>query len=233
MSGQVRLDAALLQIDRAFGPRRDWTKPADGCDHCFEPGHLRMLAGPVDDIPEAWFFRGLHKWGGTLESSVPLWRRWTPRILRSAAERRLHIDETLMARKFGTAGWQTWPEDERAAVAEFCEAWFEAALTEPDGPDAVSVLPFVAVMSQDLTRWLAVWSATRGRRSDEQVTELAAWWLPEIHTGELDISFSGELPDVAHELGAWLLAEVPSRFQEAEVRPDIAASLACLELPVR
>jgi hypothetical protein len=68
-----------------------------------------------------------------------------------------------MARKFG----------------EFCEGWFEAALTAPDGPNAIDVLPFVAVMHQGVERRLKVWSRTAGRRADEQLAAAIRATLPD------------------------------------------------------
>lgn len=229
--GHVRLAAALARLERAFGPRRDRIAPMHACGHCFNPGDLRVMAGPVDEIPDRLFARAVWKWDTTMDADVAFWRRLTPRILRLLAAGCLHIDATLVARKFNQAAWRDWPEDERSVVAEFCEAWFEAALTEPEGPAAVEVLPFVAILYGDVARWLAVWSATPGRRADRQLAEPAGWWLPDLLGGALDLSFSGELPDVAAEMTAWLLDQAPTRIHEGDLSPDDACRLAHLALP--
>jgi hypothetical protein len=62
-----------------------------------------------------------------------------------------------------------------------------------------------------------VWSATTGERADEQFAVLASWWLPDLLNGELDLSFSGELPDVAAEMTAWLLAHAPTRLRDGDL----------------
>jgi hypothetical protein len=120
---------------------------------------------------------------------------------------------------------------ERTAISEFCEAWFESALTTPSGPDATTVLPFAAVMHHDATHWLHVWSATPGQRADEQLAHLITWWLPDLLGGDLDISFSGDLPDVAQELTAWLLAETASRLRDGDLSAENAYVLSQLALP--
>ena len=227
----ARLATALAGLESAFGPRRDRIDPVEACDHCFDPGDLLVLAGPIQDIPDRLFSRAVSKWGTTTDANVPLWRRLAPRILQQLVERRLHIDETLIARKFGEADWQGWPAQERTAVTELCEAWFQAALTEPHGPNAVDVLPFVAVMYRDLSHWLAVWSATPGERADEQFAVLASWWLPDLLNGELDLSFSGELPDVAAEMTAWLLVHAPTRLRDGDLNTADAYRLTQLALP--
>ena len=226
-----RLDAALSGLERAFGPRRDRIAPVDGCTHCFDPEDLVTLAGPVVDVPDGSFSRAICDWGTTLDTNVLLWRRLTPRILRRMAEGCLHIDESFIARKFGEAEWLEWGDEERFAVDEFCEAWFEAALTVPDGPVAINVLPFVGVMRQGIAHWLQRWSATGGVRADEQFVHLVSWWLPELLSGRLDISFSGDLPDIAEELTAWVLAEAASRRSGAEFDADDTYALSQLALP--
>lgn len=215
-----RLAVALLALERAFGPRWDRIAPIHACSHCFDPEDLAVLAGPVAEIPDRLFLRAVGKWGTTMDAQVPLWRRLTPRILRQMAERSLHIDATLIAQSSARPPGATGPAEESSAVGEFCEGWFEAALTAPDGPSAVEVLPFVAVMYQDIGHWLAAWSATTGRRAQEQLASLARWWLPELLNGELDISFSADLPDIAAESTAWLLAETPSRLREEDLSAD-------------
>lgn len=229
--GWGRLARAVGGLEAAFGRRRDRIGAVEACLHCFSAEQLIVLAGPVDEIPDALFSRALMKWGSTMESDVLLWRRWTPRILRQIAERRLHIDESWMARKFGEAKWWEWPVGEREAVAEFCEAWFATALTAESGPVAVDVLPFVAVLFRGLTHWLERWAATPGRRAEQQLAWMAGWWLPDLISGELDLSFSGDLPDVAAELSAWLVAQAPSRLRDGDLKPIDAYQLSQLPLP--
>lgn len=235
MAGMIddrsRLDAALAGLDRAFGPRRGRIAPVDACTHCFDSEELAVLAGPVADIPERLFSHTIFSWGTTMDANVPLWRRLTPRILRQLADGTLHIDESFIARKFGEAGWRGWADDERHAVSEFCEAQFESALTAPSGPNAITVLPFVGGMYNGITHWLQAWSATHGRRADEQLAHLASWWMPDLLSGSLDISFSGELPDIAQELTAWLLAEAPSRLRGDDLSTEDAYCLSQLALP--
>ena len=214
-----------------FGPRRDRVEPVDACSHCFSAEDLRVLAGPVEEIPERLFCSALMHWGSTMDADVGLWRRLAPRTLREMVGQTLHIDESWMARKFNEAGWREWPDDERDAVSEFCEAWFATALTAPEGPDVIDVLPFAAVMYGELAHWLERWAATPGPRADHQLAQLAAWWLPDLLAGQLDVSFSGDLPDISAELSAWLVAEAPRRLSEGDLAPINAYQLSQLSLP--
>lgn len=227
----ARLEAALVQLERAFGPRRDRIETIDACTHCFGPEDLVVLAGPVADISDPLLSRAVSHWGTTMDANVLLWRRLTPRILRRIAEQSLHIDESLIARKFGDARWTDWIEPERLAVREFCEAWFQAALSTPGGPNVIDVLPFIAVMYQSVGHWLQAWSATVGKRADEQFAHLTGWWMPDLLNGELDVSFSGDLPDIAAELTSWLLAEAPARLRDGDLSTDDAYCLTQLALP--
>jgi hypothetical protein len=229
--GWERLARAVERLDAVFGPRRDRIGPVDACSHCFSAEDLRVLAGPVDEIPERLFCSALMDWGSTMDADVGLWRRLAPRTLREMAEQRLHIDESWMARKFGEAQWREWPEHEREAVSEFCEAWFATVLTASASPAVVDVLPFVAVMYGEVAHWLDRWAATPGPRADHQLAHLAAWWLPDLLGGQLDVSFSGELPDISAELSAWLVAQAPARLSEGDMEPTDAYLLSQLPLP--
>lgn len=196
----------------------------------------RYLEGEDLSIPAEWpngisgrsFRRIIFDWGVIINADVELWRYLTPRILREIAEQALFIEETLIARKFCEAQWMTWPEDERLAVREFCEAWFESSLVSESGPSVVTTLPFAAVMFHDVYYWLTIWSGVVGGRADRQLGAMAAWWLPDLITGELDISFSGELPDSASLIADWLVAEAPSRIGGMELKPVDLARLEYL-----
>jgi hypothetical protein len=224
------LATAVEKLEAVLGPRQERLAPVDACSHCFTAEDLRALNGPVDEVPEGLFCSALH-WGSTMDADVALWRKLTPRILRMLAEQGLHIDESWMARKFGEARWREWPEAERDAVSEFCEAWFATVLTASDSPAAVEVLPFIAVVYGELTHWLERWAATPGARSDQQLAPLAEWWLPDLLAGDLDISFSGDLPDISAELSAWLVAQAPGRLSEGDLEPIDAYRLSQLPLP--
>ncbi|MEV0251384.1 hypothetical protein AB0H76_32655 [Nocardia sp. NPDC050712] len=72
------VEAALAELDRAFGPRAGRTRPVDGCSHCFTPEELWRLSGPLEAIPEQELFRAMFSWGGTLDGGTE-WMRWVAR----------------------------------------------------------------------------------------------------------------------------------------------------------
>lgn len=214
MTPHDQLAAARVELDRAFAPWQERIDPVEGCDHCFGPEHLELLAGPVSEIPEWLFSRALSKWSGTLSKNVLLWRRLTPRVLRSLTGGTLHIDESFMARQFLTAEWRAWPEEERRAVAAVCDAWWAVTLSSDREPHAAVALEFLAPMTSEIDSWLEIWSNTTGPGADSQLIDLWATWRRELTSGDLDLSFSGELPNVAPQVSAFVFDQIPRRGLE-------------------
>jgi hypothetical protein len=207
-----RLSTALAEADRTFGPRPGGVGPVDGCSHCFDAEHLRMIGGPVDGIPDWLFSRALSKWGTTMDADVRLWRRFTPRILREMTGRTLHIDESLIARKFNEASWRDWPPRETAVLEDVCHAWWQAALAGVSPASAVTVLGFVVPFTGDVQTWLDHWDTCQDRAAALQLRDLWQSWMPELLDGRLDVSFSGEGSDIAAPVSAWMLRQPPQRL---------------------
>ena len=214
MTSDDQLAAALVELDRAFAPLQERIDPVEGCDHCFGPEHLELLAGPVSEIPEWLFSRALGKWGDTLSGNVALWRRLTPRVLHALTDDTLHICESLIARQFLTAQWQAWPEEERRAVAAVCAAWWAVTLSSDRKPHATTVLEFLAPLTSEIDSWLEIWSTTSGPGADLELIDLWATWRWELTSGDLDLSFSGELPNVAPQVSTFVREQIPRRGLE-------------------
>lgn len=81
-----QLQDALDALDRVFAPAPEQPFPVDGCTFCFSPADLDALAGPVDQVPEDLVplvaAEVTDHWG----DFPALYRRLTPRIVRSLAE---------------------------------------------------------------------------------------------------------------------------------------------------
>lgn len=208
-----RLSAALAEMDRAFGPRADSVGPVDGCGHCFDPEHLRLIGGPVDAIPDWLFSRAVSKWGTTMDADRRLWRRFTPRIMRQLTGGSLHIAEGLVARKFNEAGWRDWPDGERAAFEGVCDAWWQTVLATQRGTSATTALEFLVLLTGDVDVWLGRWDTAAGRGAAAQFRDLWASWGLDLLTGELNINFFGAAVDVAPQVTAWILRQ-GERFLE-------------------
>jgi hypothetical protein len=206
-----RLDAAWTELDRAFGPRSNRIGPLPACDDCFTAEEMDVLGGPVDEIPEQLLCYTVMSWSTTFEVSIPHWRRYAPRLLRGIVEQTLAIDESWVARNFALSAWKQWPDDERRAVQELCEAWWAVTLASAGDLTAAVVLAFLVALTGELTPWLDVWSRTEGENADLHLLDLWETWGYRLLEGNLDVSFSGEVPDISAELSAWLLAELPRR----------------------
>lgn len=86
-------------------------------------------------------------------------------------------------------------------------------------------------MYGEVKHWLERWSATPGPRADQQLAVLCWWWLPDLLAGDLDVSFSGDLPNISAELSAWLIAQAPVRLKAGDLEPIDAYQLSQLPLP--
>lgn len=233
LTPRERLDAAWTGLGRAFGPRTDRIGPLPACADCFTTEEMDVLGGPVDEIPEQLLCYTVMSWSTTFEVSIPHWRRYAPRLLRGIVERTLAIDESWVARNFALSAWKQWPDDERRAVQELCEAWWADTLTCSCVSDvtAATVLTFLVPLTGELTPWLEAWSRTEGENADLHLLDLWETWGYRLLEGSLDVSYSGEVPDISAELSAWLLAELPRRGLVDGLYESAADRFLLLALP--
>lgn len=225
------LESAFADLDRAFGRNRDRVAPPDACTHCFDADHLAILGGPVEEIPDWLFSRALGKWGTTMSADARYWRRWTPRLLRQLTGGTSLMAEALLARKFREAGWQQWPGDQTRAVEAVLAAWWRTKLAAGRGPSAISALEFLVPLTREPDSWLRIWSEFPGDAAGHAVLELARWWSLELGSGELDIDGFGGSLDIAEEVTAWLLRELPRRGLLGDLDEDETYWFSQIALP--
>lgn len=150
-------------------------------------------------------------------------RYFLPRILDLAVhDRWVMPDREVILKNLPLAGWQEWPERERAAIAGVVRAAFEVALRSPDDPCADLVVD----------SWLCGWGMAGGdltpllellaRPEHEAVLcGFLEFNRPAIYRGLLSNSFWDQDCAAAARVVAWLESEaiqaVIERLEERDL----------------
>lgn len=153
------------------------------CPHCVSAAELDEIAGPVAAISVPLASKLVRKAGSTWGTADDL-RRITPRLLVLAADHRLEVDRALLWSKLRTAGWTTWPTEQRDAVGRFLLAEFTRLLRNPPRPAhaAHRWLSQVSAGIDDLSGFLTVWHDSIGPLPEPSVQEQAVAHLVELLT---------------------------------------------------
>lgn len=213
-SGQD-LPAALSALDAAFAPLNDGPFTVGGCTHCYAQADLDALAGPVDRVPEDLIPHVAHEGPDHWADFPALYRRMTPRIIRSMVTGNLHGDYGLLAQRLLDAGWRSWPAAERKALDQVWHAWWRSALDQYPGTGrATDVLEVIAVSTGTLVPWLASWRATRTEAADRHLHDALRRWLRGGDLADLRLGFYGNFRASA-ELVPWLLSLEEGRISAA------------------
>jgi hypothetical protein len=157
----TRLNTAVDAIYRAFCAP---TPPViEGCPCCISKrGVDVLLTTPLRELT------GQALWGYVSGVFLTVggdndFRYLLPRILDiSANDAGNANDPEIVLGKLGRANWETWAPDERVAIEEFVDAWFERALATDImhaddgwiGHEAEAVLGGAARAGMPLKRWL-------------------------------------------------------------------------------
>lgn len=216
-----QLQCALDALDTLFAPLSGQPFRVDGCTYCYSHADLDALAGPADQVPEELIplvaAEATDHWG----DFPSMYRRMTPRIVRSLAEGKLHVDHGLIATRLNEAGWRNWAAVERQALEKTWDTWWRAVLNEYPAADNVwDVLEMLSVSTGTLAPWLGIWAATRTEAADAHLRDAVDWWLIESELSDLHFGFHGEF-HATPELLPWLAGPVHDRLnpeQRSEVR---------------
>ncbi|MBP9112474.1 MAG: hypothetical protein KBF88_06670 [Polyangiaceae bacterium] len=153
------------------------------CACCHEPEEeKRLSSAPLRELsPEhlkTFATDALLTWG-----SEPEYKHFLPRILELTATDgfRSWPDIQILIGRLGHAKWQTWPEEERAAIEAFLLAYweegFEYESAQNRGGCMEDLLCAIAMTDQDLTPYLAKWFT-----SDTRFDHLTEWLLEGDHS---------------------------------------------------
>ncbi|NUT09596.1 MAG: hypothetical protein HOQ38_03890 [Nonomuraea sp.] len=204
---------ALRRLYEAFG---HVAKPESvpGCPHCVEPGEgACLLAVPLGSIEPAALARYAAKamttWGGVAE-----FRYFLPRLLEcAAADAFSYPDPEIVLGKLAAAGWHTWPEEERDAVAGFLGEWWRDTLSRhPARPPAGTVLCAIAATGIDLTPFLAAWERLE---TDAAVEHLRDFLMDGLSGRRLTNAFWDRRAPAHAQVLAWLAEGAAGRAVEA------------------
>ncbi|MEU8528473.1 MULTISPECIES: hypothetical protein [Streptomyces] len=215
MSCSEPLMAALDALDRAFASEEPFL--VTGCTYCYGAQGLAELSGPVhlipDDMVSSVAAETPDHWG----DFPRLYRRVTPRIIRSLATGELHVDEELVASRLLAAGWTTWDAPLAEALRGVWSALWQSTLhTHPSPVPVRDVLSLITVATGTLRPWLNIWTATRTPSADAHLTELVKDVMVEWEITDLHMGFYDEY-HATPELLAWLLTDVRDRVTDARL----------------
>ncbi|MFJ8593368.1 hypothetical protein [Streptomyces sp. NPDC093598] len=214
-SHQQQVFTALDALDRTFASEEPF--PVTGCTYCYGDQDLLDLSGPLhriaDDLVSAVAAEVPDHW----DDFPRLYRRLTPRIIRSVITDQLHVDENLIASRLVQAGWTTWEAPLTRALDGVWSAWWQATLhTHPSPVPVKNVLSLLTVATGALRPWLDAWTATRTPAADAQLTDLIDDVMVEFEITELHMGFYDEY-HASPELLNWLLTDARARTDDARL----------------
>ncbi|GAA2750589.1 hypothetical protein GCM10010440_59460 [Kitasatospora cinereorecta] len=213
---QQLLDA-LHTLDTAFAAISEPSFTVGGCTHCYTDTDLAALTGPASLVPQELISSVAAASVDHWDDFPALYRRMTPRIIRSLVTGQLHVDHGLVASRLLAAGWRHWPAPERDALENVWHVWWQSALHEhPAGRHITDVLETVSVSTGTLAPWLAIWSATRTETADRHLADALDGWLRWGELADLRLGFYNEL-HAASELLPWLLSIEEGRIDAAKL----------------
>ncbi|MFF0298113.1 hypothetical protein ACFYST_32555 [Kitasatospora sp. NPDC004614] len=205
---------ALDRVDAVFAPYAE--QPVDGCTYCYGEADLALLSGPVAGIPDRLVDAVAAEVPDHWDDFPGLYRRLTPRILRSLALNGGGAGPAMVASRLLAAGWREWPE--RVAVERFLSAWWETVLRQPSGVRPIDALELAVPLTGTLVPWLERWAQVGTGYAEEQLSAAVDRWLE--RRLEVRFGFHEEF-DARPVLPEWLLTLDPDflgayRLQEIE-----------------
>lgn len=213
-----RLRDALNALDAAFAPLSEGPFTVGGCTYCYAQADLDALGGPAGQVPEDLIPHVAAEVTDHWDDFPALYRRMTPRIVRSLTMGRLHVDHGLIASRLLAADWRAWTPAEQEALEKVWRTWWRSALHEYPGTDPITsaletipVLETISVSTGTLQPWLGIWTETRTEAADRHLRDAVDWWLIEGQLADLYFGFYGEL-HATPELAPWLLNTAEDRI---------------------
>jgi hypothetical protein len=179
---------ALYGAFRQYRGLRNW---GDCLDNRSPEDDLCVVHHNVCDLPDAhYLYYGWHSVTVNL-ADTPALKYFFPRVLHEAAlpldretvdgNAPLPLPLELYIGEMIRHDWQRWPDDERAAIAHFFKAWFNACLAHPFWPFwndrsfhrperyAEDVLRLAASLRLDLGPFLDEWASDESSAATSQL----------------------------------------------------------------
>jgi hypothetical protein len=164
-------------------------------------------------------------WAMTTVGDAKDYRHFLPRILELAvSDARWHgLDPPIIAGKLNYGGWQTWPQEEQAAIRDlFAEAWHYGLGQHPDESDPSGWLCGIAIIGGDLDAALEAWLSSASPNAVLQLAEFFRSNAEQFVRDRANRNFWDGAGDAAVErMRRWLLSEaVLDLLLSARVRPE-------------
>ena len=157
MSGEPPRASLEDAIERLYGVFARYRRPAvvEGCPCCVGAAdqaklHARPLRALGEEELRRYAFKALTTWG--TEDDL---RHFLPRILELVASSGLGVDPQTVLGKLAYGHWERWPEDERAAIRAFLDAWLEETLERGCGWTLIDVVSSIRRTGGELAPLLA------------------------------------------------------------------------------
>ncbi len=207
----------------------------EGCPHCVSRQdsdhlHVRSLRELTPDDVRYYAFKAMTTFGDEAD-----FKHFLPRLLELLARElqgseALGLNEELIGGKIALAEYSTWPDSERAAVADFfMAAWRMTLATFSSMPAPQTLLCTIAqfASADDLAPYLATWRQTLTPPALFHVVETvfsgyrSSWW-PAAARARFDAWLQDD--DTVTMLGLAAL-ELRAGDYAGQFSPDIEASL--------
>lgn len=208
MQNEISILDSVENLYRVFAvyPRR---KHVEGCPccvneedrHVLETKSLRLLSS--NDLGR-YAFKAMTTWG-----DVDDFRHFLPRIFELlAGPDGIGYDAEVILGKLALGGWKQWPDQEQAAVRDYCHAvWNEillgsASLLNPEG-----WLCGLGCAGEDLTRYLDAWADSQSEIAYEHLAEFIDSNQQSLNKHRrLTNSFWHNAPEAMERVCNWLVA---------------------------
>jgi hypothetical protein len=209
------LEFAIDALHRAFRGRKLAGK-LEGCPCCASEAELRELSTtPLRelgrDLLESYSWNALWTVGNEDD-----YRYFAPRLL-DLMVREGAFQAEVIGKKLRLAGWLTWTSEERAAIENYFDAFWAAALVRSswfmDVDTAVCVLGNVF---DDLAPFLACWLSSNEPDALAQLAEFAQFEGSSAVNGFISQPFWDERPEQMKQVANWLTS--PATLKSLEQR---------------
>jgi len=211
-AGNTSLKSAIERLYVVFGNYRPPIHPTY-CSHCVKDDEDRVLRlKPLRELNADQLVR--YSWKAiSLWGTVEQFKYLLPRLFETVALDKTGYTPEVLFKKPRLGGFNTWANEEQAALNSYCEALWRYALAHhalgdalPSFPSIGDCLCSIAQIIDDLAPVLNVWDSDRTSAATRHLVDFAvenASHLREKH--KLSNSFWDERPGQMQQVVDWFL----------------------------
>lgn len=226
------LDAAVARVRSVFagmaGPDEE------GCDRCHISGETALLRTPDVPLPADMVSYYMFEAPNHFADHAAAIRRLLPDFAGHLVAGRIEPAYYQMS-GLARARWQNWPDDQRAAVSGFLDAWWADALASAVPSTTVERVFLACVAaSSTVTPFLAHWAAQpEGGIADDHLAAVAQLWITDLLNEESVIRewHDHDRDEPLAEMQAWLYEHAPDRLAAQGADVELVLNVCLLGLP--